>query len=145
MVAKVLVDVRQLTTQHTRTTGTRYLVRRKRLKMAKKRTKTVSASDILFAKCARSINWQVVDNWRAKLGAESNMEMCFDYDSGEYYETRQLTRRSPFQSHVRKNLDHMIHTGVMDPSNQEQILKEFKAKGGTLQMLTRSIDYVEGA
>jgi hypothetical protein len=113
--------------------------------MAKKRTKTVSASDILFAKCARSINWQVVDNWRAKLGAESNMEMCFDYDSGEYYETRQLTRRSPFQSHVRKNLDHMIHTGVMDPSNQEQILKEFKAKGGTLQMLTRSIDYVEGA
>jgi hypothetical protein len=145
MVAKVLVDVRQLTTQHTKTTGTRYLVRRKRLKMAKKRTKTVSASDILFAKCARSINWQVVDNWRAKLGAESNMEMCFDYDSGEYYETRQLTRRSPFQSHVRKNLDHMIHTGVMDPSNQEQILKEFKAKGGTLQMLTRSIDYVEGA
>ena len=143
MVAKVPADVRQLTTQHTKTTGTRYSVRRK--KMAKRKKKTVNASDILFAKCARSINWQVVDNWRAKLGAQSNMEMCFDYDSGEYYETRQLTRRSPFQSHVRKNLDHMIHTGVMDPQGQEAILKEFKKKGGTLQMLTRSIDYVEGA
>ncbi len=113
--------------------------------MGKKRTKTVKASDILFAKCARSINWNVVDNWRVKLGAESNIEMCFDYDAGVYYQTKQLIRRSPFQGHVRKNLDHMIHTGVMEPLDQERILKEFKEMGGTLQMLTRSIDYVEGA
>ena len=27
------------------------------------------------AKVAKTINWKVVDNWREKLGAESNLEM----------------------------------------------------------------------
>ena len=67
------------------------------------------------------------------------------YDTGELYEEGHLKVRNPFQSHVRKNLDHMIHTGVMDKQHQMEYLAEFKRAGGTLQMLTRSIDYVEGA
>lgn len=143
MVVKDPVDVQVQTIVRTRTTGKEYSERK--IKMAKRKKKTVSASDILFAKCARSINWNVVNNWRAKLGADSNMEMCWDYDTGVYYDTGKLVRRSPFQGHVRKNIEHMIHTGVLEPADQERVLKEFKAMGGTVQMLTRSIDYVEGA
>lgn len=65
------------------------------------------------AKIAKSINWKVVDNWREKLGAEDNMAMLMDYDFGIYYETKQLIRNSPFQSHVRLNFDKMIFSGCL--------------------------------
>jgi hypothetical protein len=71
------------------------------------------------AKVAKTINWKVVDNWREKLGAESNFEMMVDYDNGYYYDTRQLTRRSPFQSHVRLNIDKMIFTGCIEKKDVE--------------------------
>ena len=67
-----------------------------------------------IAKVAKSINWKVVNNWREKLGAQSNLEMVMDYDSGAYYESKQLIRRSPFQSHVRLNLDKMIFSGCLE-------------------------------
>lgn len=73
-----------------------------------------------IAKIAKSINWKVVNNWREKLGAQSNLEMLMDYDTGHYYETRQLTRNSPFQSHVRLNFDKMIFSGCLEKEDVVQ-------------------------
>ena len=73
-----------------------------------------------LAKVAKSINWKVIDNWREKLGAEDNMAQCFDYDTGHYYDTRQLTRRSPFQSHVRLNIEKMIFSGCLSKEDVQQ-------------------------
>ena len=78
-----------------------------------------SKSEILLAKMAKSINFKVIENWRQKLGAESYYEMAVDFDSERYYEEKKLIRRSPFQSHVRKNIEHMLHTGSF--SEQEQV------------------------
>jgi len=73
-----------------------------------------------IAKIAKSINWKVVNNWREKLGAKSNLEMLMDYDIGHYYDTRQLTRNSPFQSHVRLNFDKMIFSGCLEKQDVVQ-------------------------
>jgi hypothetical protein len=73
-----------------------------------------------IAKIAKSINWKVVNNWREKLGAQSNLEMVMDYDTGHYYDTRQLTRNSPFQSHVRLNFDKMIFSGCLEKQDVVQ-------------------------
>jgi hypothetical protein len=73
-----------------------------------------------IAKIAKSINWKVVNNWREKLGAQSNLEMLMDYDIGHYYDTRQLTRNSPFQSHVRLNFDKMIFSGCLEKQDVVQ-------------------------
>ena len=73
-----------------------------------------------IAKVAKSINWKVINNWREKLGAQSNLEMVIDYDSGAYYESKQLIRRSPFQSHVRLNLDKMIFSGCLEKQDVVQ-------------------------
>lgn len=73
-----------------------------------------------IAKIAKSINWKVVNNWREKLGAQSNLEMLMDYDTGHYYDTRQLTRNSPFQSHVRLNFDKMIFSGCLEKQDVVQ-------------------------
>jgi len=73
-----------------------------------------------IAKIAKSINWKVVNNWREKLGAQSNLEMVMDYDIGHYYDTRQLTRNSPFQSHVRLNFDKMIFSGCLEKQDVVQ-------------------------
>ena len=73
-----------------------------------------------IAKIAKSINWKVVNNWREKLGAQSNLEMLMDYDTGHYYDTRQLTRNSPFQSHVRLNFDKMIFSGCLEKEDVVQ-------------------------
>lgn len=72
------------------------------------------------AKIAKSINWKVVDNWREKLGAQDNFEMLLDYDFGVYYENRKLIRNSPFQSHVRLNLDKMIFSGCLQKEDVVQ-------------------------
>lgn len=72
------------------------------------------------AKVAKSINWKVIDNWREKLGASDNFEMVVDFDSEMYYNTKKLIRRSPFQSHVRLNLDKMIFSGCIYPEDVEQ-------------------------
>lgn len=113
--------------------------------VTRKNKKTPSREEILMAKMVRSLNWKVIDGWREKCGCTSNMEFCMKFDTGELYEEGYLKRRSPFQTHVRNNIDHMIHTGVMSPQEQVEYLADFKKRGGTLQMLTRSIDYVEGA
>jgi hypothetical protein len=73
-----------------------------------------------IAKIAKSINWNVINNWREKLGAQSNLEMVMDYDTGAYYESKQLIRRSPFQSHVRLNLDKMIFSGSLEKEDVVQ-------------------------
>ena len=73
-----------------------------------------------IAKIAKSINWKVVNNWREKLGAQSNLEMLMDYDIGHYYDTRQLTSNSPFQSHVRLNFDKMIFSGCLEKQDVVQ-------------------------
>lgn len=73
-----------------------------------------------IAKIAKSINWKVVNNWKEKLGAQSNLEMLMDYDTGHYYDTRQLTRNSPFQSHVRLNFDKMIFSGCLEKQDVVQ-------------------------
>ena len=73
-----------------------------------------------IAKVAKSINWNVINNWREKLGAQSNLEMVMDYDTGAYYESKQLIRRSPFQSHVRLNLDKMIFIGCLEKEDVVQ-------------------------
>ena len=73
-----------------------------------------------IAKVAKSINWNVINNWREKLGAQSNLEMVMDYDTGAYYEGKQLIIRSPFQSHVRLNLDKMIFSGCLEKEDVVQ-------------------------
>ena len=66
-----------------------------------------SKSQILCAKMAKSINFNVLENWRKKLGADSYYEMAVDFDSEKYYEDKKLIRRSPFQAHDRKNIEHI--------------------------------------
>ena len=131
--------------------GIEYLVRkmdqRKNgvLVVTRKKKHGPSREYILNAKMVRSLNWKVINGWREKCGCKTNMEFCIKYDTGELYEEGILKRRNPFQTHVRNNLDHMIHTGIMSQQDQVEYLADFKRAGGTMQMLTRSIDYVEGA
>ena len=103
-----------------------------------------SKSQILMAKMAKSINFKVLENWRQKLGAESYYEMAVDFDSEKYYEDKKLIRRSPFQAHVRKNIEHMMHTGVFSEKDQVQYLAEFKRAGGTYKHLTTATADLEG-
>ncbi len=103
-----------------------------------------SKSEILLAKMAKSINFKVIENWRQKLGAESYYEMAVDFDSERYYEEKKLIRRSPFQSHVRKNIEHMLHTGIFSEQEQVAFLAEFKKRGGTWKHLTTSVSDLEG-
>ena len=103
-----------------------------------------SKSQILCAKMAKSINFNVLENWRKKLGADSYYEMAVDFDSEKYYEDKKLIRRSPFQAHVRKNIEHMMHTGVFSEKDQVQYLAEFKRAGGTYKHLTTATADVEG-
>ena len=101
-------------------------------------------SEILGAKMAKSINFNVLENWRKKLGADSYYEMAVDFDSEKYYEDKKLIRRSPFQAHVRKNIEHMMHTGVFSEKDQVQYLAEFKRAGGTYKHLTTATADLEG-
>ena len=103
-----------------------------------------SKSQILCAKMAKSINFNVLENWRKKLGADSYYEMAVDFDSEKYYEDKKLIRRSPFQAHVRKNIEHMMHTGVFSEKDQVQYLAEFKRAGGTYKHLTTATAALEG-
>ena len=103
-----------------------------------------SKSQILCAKMAKSINFNVLENWRKKLGADSYYEMAVDFDSEKYYEDKKLIRRSPFQAHVRKNIEHMMHTGVFSVKDQVQYLAEFKRAGGTYKHLTTATADLEG-
>ena len=103
-----------------------------------------SKSQILCAKMAKSINFNVLENWRKKLGADSYYEMAVDFDSEKYYEDKKLVRRSPFQAHVRKNIEHMMHTGVFSERDQVQYLAEFKRAGGTYKHLTTATADLEG-
>lgn len=103
-----------------------------------------SKSEILLAKMAKSINFKVIENWRQKLGAESYYEMAVDFDTERYYEEKKLIRRSPFQAHVRKNIEHMMHTGVFSEKDQVQYLAEFKRAGGTYKHLTTATADLEG-
>ena len=103
-----------------------------------------SKSQILCAKMAKSINFNVLENWRKKLGADSYYEMAVDFDSEKYYQDKKLVRRSPFQAHVRKNIEHMMHTGVFSERDQVQYLAEFKRAGGTYKHLTTATADLEG-
>ena len=103
-----------------------------------------SKSQVLCAKMAKSINFNVLENWRKKLGADSYYEMAVDFDSEKYYEDKKLIRRSPFQAHVRKNIEHMMHTGVFSEKDQVQYLAEFKRAGGTYKHLTTATADLEG-
>ena len=103
-----------------------------------------SKSEILLAKMAKSINFKVIENWRQKLGAESYYEMAVDFDSARYYDEKKLIRRSPFQSHVRKNIEHMLHTGIFSEQEQVAFLADFKKRGGTWKHLTTSVSDLEG-
>ena len=103
-----------------------------------------SKSQILCAKMAKSINFNVLENWRKKLGADSYYEMAVDFDSEKYYEDKKLIRRSPFQAHVRKNIEHMMHTGGFSEKDQVQYLAEFKRAGGTYKHLTTATADLEG-
>ena len=103
-----------------------------------------SKSEILLAKMAKSINFKVIENWRQKLGAESYYEMAVDFDTERYYEEKKLIRRSPFQSHVRKNIEHMLHTGIFSEQEQVAFLADFKKRGGTWKHLTTSVSDLEG-
>ena len=103
-----------------------------------------SKSQILCAKMAKSINFNVLENWRKKLGADSYYEMAVDFDSEKYYQDKKLVRRSPFQAHVRKNIEHMMHTGVFSERGQVQYLAEFKRAGGTYKHLTTATADLEG-
>ena len=103
-----------------------------------------SKSEILLAKMAKSLNFKVIENWRQKLGAESYYEMAVDFDSERYYEEKKLIRRSPFQTHVRKNIEHMIHTGIFSEQEQVEFLADFKKRGGTWKHLTTSVSDLEG-
>ena len=93
---------------------------------------------------AKSINFKVIENWRQKLGAESYYEMAVDFDTEKYYEEKKLIRRSPFQSHVRKNIEHMLHTGIFSEQEQVAFLADFKKRGGTWKHLTTSVSDLEG-
>ena len=103
-----------------------------------------SKSQILMAKMAKSINFKVLENWRQKLGAESYYEMVVDFDSEKYYEDKKLIRRSPFQTHVRKNIEHMMYTGIFSQQAQVEYLADFKRAGGTHKHLTTSCADLEG-
>ena len=103
-----------------------------------------SKSEILLAKMAKSINFKVIEKWRQKLGAESYYEMAVDFDTEKYYEEKKLIRRSPFQSHVRKNIEHMLHTGIFSEQEQVAFLADFKKRGGTWKHLTTSVSDLEG-
>ena len=103
-----------------------------------------SKSQILLAKMAKSINFKVLENWRQKLGAESYYEMAVDFDSEKYYEDKKLIRRSPFQTHVRKNIEHMMYTGIFSQQAQVEYLADFKRAGGTHKHLTTSCADLEG-
>ena len=103
-----------------------------------------SKSEILLAKMAKSINFKVIENWRQKLGAESYYEMAVDFDTERYYEEKKMIRRSPFQSHVRKNIEHMLHTGIFSEQEQVAFLADFKKRGGTWKHLTTSVSDLEG-
>jgi len=103
-----------------------------------------SKSQILMAKMAKSINFKVLENWRQKLGAESYYEMAVDFDSEKYYEDKKLIRRSPFQTHVRKNIEHMMYTGIFSQQAQVEYLADFKRAGGTHKHLTTSCADLEG-
>ena len=103
-----------------------------------------SKSEILLAKMAKSINFKVIENWRQKLGAESYYEMAVDFDTEKYYEEKKLIRRSPFQSHVRNNIEHMLHTGIFSEQEQVAFLADFKKRGGTWKHLTTSVSDLEG-
>lgn len=95
--------------------------------------------EVTQAKVARSINWNVIDNWQLKLGASCPLEMCIDYDSGWYFENRQLNR-GPFHKHVRLNIDKMMFTGCFSKTDVVDLLQQFKDKGGTLKQLKKSED-----
>ena len=97
-----------------------------------------SKSDILGAKMAKSINFNVLENWRQKLGAETYYEMAVDFDTEKYYDDKKLIRRSPFQTHVRKNIEHMMHTGIFSKNDQMEYLADFKRRGGKTKHLTMS-------
>ena len=103
-----------------------------------------SKSEILGAKMAKSLNFKVLENWRQKLGAESYYEMAVDFDTEKYYEDKKLVRNSPFQSHVRKNIEHMIWTGVFSEQEQLEYLADFKRRGGKTKHLTMAAADLEG-
>ena len=103
-----------------------------------------SKSEILMAKMAKSINFKVIENWRQKLGAESYYEMVVDFDTEKYYDDKKLIRRSPFQTHVRKNIEHMMHTGIFSQEDQVKYLADFKRAGGTYTMLATAAADLDG-
>ena len=109
-----------------------------------KESKGPSKSEILGAKMAKSINFKVLENWRQKLGAESYFEMAFDFDSEKYYEEKKLVRRSPFQSHVRKNIEHMIWTGVFSEQEQLEYLARAKRAGVKHKHMAMSSEDLSG-
>jgi hypothetical protein len=101
-------------------------------------------SEILGAKMAKSINFKVLENWRQKLGAESYYEMAVDFDTERYYEEKKLVRRSPFQSHVRKNIEHMIWTGVFSEQEQLEYLARAKRAGVKHKHMAMSSEDLSG-
>ena len=103
-----------------------------------------SKSQILCAKMAKSINFKVLENWRQKLGAESYYEMAVDFDTERYYEEKKLVRRSPFQSHVRKNIEHMIWTGVFSEQEQLEYLARAKRAGVKHKHMAMSSEDLSG-
>lgn len=103
-----------------------------------------SKSEILSAKMAKSINFKVLENWRQKLGAENYFEMVMDFDSEKYYDEKKLIRRSPFQAHVRKNIEHMMWTGIFSEQDQLEYLARAKRNGITWKHLTMSAESLEG-
>lgn len=105
--------------------------------------KTINDYDIAQVKIARTINWGVVDNWRQKLGADSGLEMVFKYDTGEYFETKQLNR-SLAHKHVRINLDKMLYTGCYSFDDAWELIKKFKQNGGTVADLVDEDDEFDG-
>ena len=109
-----------------------------------KESKGPSKSEILGAKMAKSINFKVLETWRQKLGAESYFEMAFDFDSEKYYEEKKLVRRSPFQSHVRKNIEHMIWTGVFSEQEQLEYLARAKRAGVKHKHMAMSSEDLSG-
>lgn len=104
-----------------------------------KRKSTLTDYEITQAKVAKSINWNVIGNWQAKLGASCPLEMAIDYDSGAYFEMRKLNM-GPFHRHVRINIDKMLFAGCYSPSDVVDLLYMFKQKGGTLKQLNKSED-----
>ena len=103
-----------------------------------------SKSEILLAKMAKSINFKVIETWGLNLGGASYYEMAVDFDSERYYEEKKLIRRSRFQAHVRKNIEHMLHTGIFSEQEQVAFLADFKKRGGTWKHLTTSVSDLEG-